>query len=66
MSPEPHQIALTVIRDTLGLPSTASPSDVVNAVRKLKAERDALDGHLFKPRRTRKIRLPMDLGRVDG
>ena len=52
--------ALAIIRDTLGLPSFASPSDIVAKVRELKANRP-------EPLRSRRVfRAPLDLGRVHG
>lgn len=54
------RIALEMIRSLLGMPSTASPSDIVAKVRELKANRP----ELLRSRRV--FRAPLDLGRVHG
>ena len=55
------RIALEIIRSSLGMPWTASASDIVAKVREVKAAADAK-----AKRRTFKPRHPMDLGRVAG
>ena len=56
------RIALEIIRSSLGMPSTASASDIVAKVREVKAAADAR----AKARRTFKPRHPMDLGPLKG
>lgn len=55
------RIALKIIRSTLGMPSTASASDIVAKVREVKAAADTK-----AKRRTFKPRHPMDLGPLKG
>lgn len=60
------RIALEIIRSSLGMPSTASASDIVAKVREVKAVADLAGAALKARRRTFKPRHPMDLGRVAG
>ena len=55
------RIALEIIRSSLGMPSTASASDIVAKVREVKAAADAK-----AKRRTFKPRHPIDLGPLKG
>jgi hypothetical protein len=55
------RIALEIIRSSLGMPSTASASDIVAKVREVKAAADTK-----AKRRTFKPCHPMDLGPLKG